>query len=107
MKKRCCHRRARGVVSPRFEILATSRCSPAQTTYMKHKALTQIIRDGVSRDERTRYDETYMLLYVFARCGLDLTDAQREVIASLPKPASVMRIRQRVLKAYREKRNKS
>lgn len=71
---------------------------------MKQKALTQIIRDGISRDERTRYDEAYLLLRVYERYGFVLTDAQREVVASLPKPASVMRIAKRELKARRAKR---
>lgn len=71
---------------------------------IKQQALTQIIRDGISRDERTRYDEVYLLLHVYEQYGLVLTDAQREVVASLPKPASVMRISKRVLKAHRAKR---
>lgn len=71
---------------------------------MKQQALTQIIRDGISRDERTRYDEAYLLLHVFEWYGLVLTDAQREVVANLPKPASVMRISKRELKAHRAKR---
>jgi uncharacterized protein YllA (UPF0747 family) len=71
---------------------------------MKDQTLTQTIRDGISRDERTRYDEAYLLLRVFERYGFVLTDAQREVVASLPKPASVMRIAKRELKARRAKR---
>ncbi len=71
---------------------------------MKQTALTQIIRDGISRDERTRYDEAYLLLHVYERYGFVLTDAQREVVATLPKPASVMRIARRELKARRTKR---
>jgi hypothetical protein len=71
---------------------------------MKHEALTQIIRDGIARDERMRYDEAYLLLKVFEQYGFALTDAQRELIANLPKPASVMRIAKRKLKARRAKR---
>ncbi len=67
-------------------------------------ALTQIIRDEISHDERMRYDEAYLLLHVFERYGFVLTDAQREVVASLPKPAPVMRIARRELKARRTKR---
>jgi len=71
---------------------------------MKLKILTHIIRDGISHDERTRYDEAYLLLHVYERYGFVLTDAQREAVASLPKPASVMRIARRELKARRAKR---
>lgn len=74
---------------------------------MSQQSLTQIIRDGISRDERTRYDEAYLLLHVFERHGFILTNAQREVIANLPKPASVMRIARRELKVRRTKRTQS
>jgi len=74
---------------------------------MKRKALTQIIRDGISSDERMRYDEAYLVFCVFEHHGLILTDAQRAVIADLPKPASVMRIARRELKVRRKERTKS
>lgn len=68
------------------------------------QALTQIIREEILLDERTRYDEAYLLLHVFERYGFVLTDAQREVVPNLPKPASVMRIAKRELKVRRGKR---
>lgn len=71
---------------------------------IRQQALTQIIRDGISHDERTRFDEAYLLLHVYERYGFVLTDAQREIVSRLPKPASVMRIAKRELKARRAKR---
>jgi len=96
-----CHQRASGVV---FLCFANSE---ANNLHMKHKALTQIIRERISRDERTRYDEAYMLLHVFEQYGFILTETQREIVASLPKPASVMRIARRELKAQGRRKTQS
>jgi hypothetical protein len=72
---------------------------------MESKSLSQIIRNGISRDERTRYDEAYLLLHVYEQFGLVLTEAQREIVAVLPKPTSVMRISKRALKEHRARRS--